>query len=279
MIVANGAHPDDRHRLLPQAQSLNIQSRKVVIDSPSGLRPGTLSVNFSSPSDVGIVLCPGLAVGLEGAFIRHFEDSAFRAGAASRVLRFNFSGHEKDDLNTDLTGFTFTKAVADFIAAVGLLRAEGAKKVIAVGSSTGVQPALLASCGDTPVVDAIVGRASVVDCFQSIVQNIPPQQIAKWKSASQFPFPVGGRVVQLSGELLKDIELWDLKSLLPRLTTQASFAHGTHDKTARLEVLEKTLALAPQGLITIQKIEGAEHELPFEASSEPHQWMMERCSV
>lgn len=254
----------------------SVERHELTLESASGnaLR-ATLTEAWPVRHKTGIILCPGLAVGKEGHFVRSAEQAIFGAGLARWSIRYNVSGHALDDLNSDLRGptdpesaakgyprgFTFTNALQDFRTCVHALRARGAERVIAITSSTGTQAPLLEACTEAPCIDGLVGRSSIVDLFRSKLAALPRTVVDGWKAAGSFKFPVGGLEVTLGSALIHDIESYGLEALLPKLARRAAFLHGSADAIAPLTVLKDTLAMAPSGLAKVTEIPGGDHGL------------------
>jgi hypothetical protein len=216
---------------------------------------------------------------MEGPFVKNSERALFAAGIARWGLRFNISGHKDDELCSDLKGFTFQRATEDFVAGTKVLTAAGAERVIAVCSSTGAQAAILANClyPNEVALHGIVSRASIVDCFQSVMASVPEAQLKVWRGQESFPFSVGGRLVTLGSDLLSDISSFDLAKILPRLSVPVSLLHGEEDKVARLAVLERVIALAPPGLVSLTKCPGIGHVFAQGAADDQQSWSLEKC--
>lgn len=84
-----------------------------------------------------------------------------------------------------------------------------------------------------------------------------------WRAQGSFQFPVGGTqtLVHLGAALIEDISSFRLSEILPKLSRQAAFLHGSDDKVELLCVLIKTLALTPPGLASITDFPGEDHGL------------------
>lgn len=256
----------------------NIQREDLLISSPSGTElRATISRAKEPKGSTAAILCPGFAVGKEGQFVRSMETALFNEEVIALGARFNFSGHENDNFNTDLQGFTFEKAVKDFKAVVQYLKGEGAQRIVAFGSSTGVQPAILASCEDGPRADLILGRSSVLDCFQSVMASVPEDVRIEWKNAGSFEFPVGDQMVRLSAQLLDDIASWDLPSIMGRLDTPVRLIHGDQDEVVPLEIVQRSLSFAPRETINLQVLPSRGHELSNDFNSFEFRWMIEQA--
>ncbi len=137
-----------------------------------------------------------------------------------------------------------------------------------------MQLAILASCREGPHADLIIGRASVIDCFQSVVKMVPSALVDQWRQQGAFDFPVGGVPVRLSSELIGDIDSRNLPEQLLKLRTPVHLVHGKEDKTVPLSVIQHVFKLFPFGLGNLTELPGAGHELSNDPSSEAFRWMV-----
>ena len=238
------------------------RSYDVSIQSKSGSLRGKFSESLTDISADGVILCPGLAVGMEGDFVRDMEQRLLNSGVCKWSLRFNFFGHSSDTLNSDIRGFTFSRAIDDFSAGVKMLRQAGAQRIIAVSSSTGTQPAVLAGCDgvDGEKVDLIVARAAVLDCFASVIGKVPAAILDEWKTAGAFQYPVGGSPVTMGADLLSDIEQWRVRMDLSKLQVPLVLFHGEEDRTVPVEVIRGAVKSIPSELLSLTVIPGVSHD-------------------
>lgn len=251
--------------------ALPITTSEVVLESPSGPLRGKLSAVQQAPIDHAVVLCSGLAIGMDGEFVQTIERCLLSLGLAQASIRFNFSGHSQDGANSDIRGFTFSRALDDFCAAVQRLQDEGAARVTAVCSSTGAQPALLASCTDSVAArpDRIIARGAVTDCFANVMDKIPPPTLDTWRTQGEFQFPVGGTLVRMGTDLLSDIERWRVDYDLASLKVPVTLIHGRRDEVVPLSVVERSIERAPAELLTLHVLDNAGHDFAGDAH-EPH---------
>lgn len=249
------------HRAAKQPSVSLIQTKEVTLTSPSGELKGRLSNNPNAIANHGIIFCPGLAVGLEGDFVKEMEGEILTAGLAKWSLRFNFCGHADDNLNSDLRGFTFSRAVHDFETGIKTLRDAGAETISAVCSSTGTQVAILAACSNAGSFEQIIGRSAVIDCFRSVLDNVPQNLLDIWKQKGDFVFPIGGRQVQLSSDFIVDLEFWRDNYDLSKLKTPTFLIHGERDQTVPLDIVITQIKSAVLPMVELCIVHEADHNL------------------